>query len=164
MSAPDLPALVDTAARATVAAFSDAEDTGDGVADLAWMLGGAVTYKEGLARFAAEVIRAAAEARPTAEEAAAAVLADNYGDPTPGALDPLDALASAIRETSEDAHADMRDALDAFRDASERSANLGADAIDADDVLNADHIYEEAARAFAPVAARWIAARLGVKR
>lgn len=55
-------ALIDTAARATVAAFPDAEDNGDGIPDLAWMLGGAVTYEAGLARFAAEVLRAAAAA------------------------------------------------------------------------------------------------------
>ncbi|KZE41390.1 hypothetical protein [Microbacterium sp. T32] len=66
------------------------------------------------------------------------------------------------RESTED-YAAIRAAVEVFRDASERASNLHADATDADDMLNADGIYEQAARAFAPVAARFLADRLGVR-
>lgn len=49
-------------------------------------------------RDAAAAAHKDAERRDRAEAIAAAVIADNYGDATPGALDPLEALASAIRQ------------------------------------------------------------------
>lgn len=67
------------------------------------------------------------------------------------------------RPASTEGYGTVRAAVEAFREASERSASLGADATDADDVLTADHIYEEAARVFAPVAAHFLADRLGVR-
>lgn len=74
-----------------------------------------------------------------------------------------DSEGVTVRETSEDANPDLRAAVEAFQIATTRAANLSADAEDADDMLNAEGIHEDACRTFAPLAARFLAERLGVR-
>lgn len=71
--------------------------------------------------------------------------------------------AVIVRESNDDAHAGILAALTAYTLATEAAVNLSADAEDADDLMRADYDIEKAAREFAPHAARWIAARLGVE-